>query len=65
MITEHKFRKGQTINVKPTAGPLRPARIVSVTNQTTLVVSLNKGNTATVTVAQNTGKTSKPRLASQ
>lgn len=65
MITEQKFRKGQTIMVKPTDAAIRPARIISVTNQTTLVVSLNKGNTATVTVAQNTAKTSKPRLASQ
>jgi len=65
MITEQKFRKGQTIMVKPTSGALRPARIASVTNQTTLVVVYGKGNKATVTVAQNTGKTTKPRLASE
>lgn len=65
MITEQKFRKGQTIMVKPTNGGLRPARIASVTNQTTLVVVYNKGNKATVTVAQNANKTSKPRLASE
>jgi hypothetical protein len=65
MITEQKFRKNQTIMVKPTNGAIRPARIVSVTNQTTLVVSLNQGNTATVTVAANSNKTNTPRLASQ
>jgi hypothetical protein len=65
MITEQKFRKNQTIMVKPTNGAVRPARIVTVTSQTSLVVSLGKGNTATVTVAQNTGKTTKPRLASE
>ncbi len=65
MITEQKFRKGQTINVKPTGGALRPARIVTVTSQTSLVVYLGKGNTATVAVAANSNKTSKARLASQ
>jgi hypothetical protein len=65
MITEQKFRKNQTIMVKPTSGALRPARIASVTSQTELVVVYGKGNKATVTVAQNTGKTSKPRLASE
>ena len=65
MITEQKFRKGQTIMVKPTSAAIRPARIVTVTSQTSLVVSLGKGNTATVTVASNSAKTSKARLASQ
>ena len=65
MITEQKFRKGQTIMVKPTSGVLRPARIASVTSQTSLVVVYGKGDKATVTVAQNTGKASKPRLASE
>jgi hypothetical protein len=65
MITEKKFRKGQTINVKPTGGALRPARIVTVTSQSALVVYLGKGNTASVTVAANTNKTGTPRLASQ
>ena len=65
MITEQKFRKGQTIMVKPTSGAMRPARIVTVTSQTSLVVFLGKGNTATVTVAANSNKTGTPRLASQ
>jgi hypothetical protein len=65
MITEQKFRKNQTIMVKPTNGQLRPARIVTVNSQSSLVVSLNQGNTATVTVAANSNKTNTPRLASQ
>lgn len=65
MITEQKFRKHQTIMVKPTGAAIRPARIVTVTSQTSLVVSLGKGNTATVTVAANSSKTSKARLASE
>jgi hypothetical protein len=65
MITEQKFRKGQTIMVKPTSGGLRPARIASVTSQTSLVVVYNKGNKATVTVAANSSKSSKGRVASE
>jgi hypothetical protein len=60
-----KFRKGQTIMVKPTSGAIRPARIASVTSQTSLVVVYNKGNKATVTVAANSGKTHAPKLASE
>jgi len=60
-----KFRKGQTIMVKPTDGSVRPARIASVTSQTSLVVVYNKGNKATVTVASNSGKTHTPKLASE
>jgi hypothetical protein len=60
-----KFRKGQTIMVKPTSGVIRPARIASVTSQTSLVVVYNKGNKATVTVAANSSKTHTPKLASE
>jgi hypothetical protein len=60
-----KYRKGQTILVKPTSGAIRPARIASVTSQTSLVVVYNKGNKATVTVAANSSKTHTPKLASE
>jgi hypothetical protein len=60
-----KYRKNQTIFVKPTSGAVRPARITSVTSQTSLTVSYNKGATATVTVAANSGKTHTPKLASE
>lgn len=59
-----KFRKGQTIMAKPTNGAIRPVRIASVTNQTTLVVVYGKGNKATVTVAASS-KTGKQKLASE
>ena len=60
-----KFRKGQTIMVKPTNGAVRPARIASVSSQTSLVVVYGKNAKATVTVAANSGKTHTPKLASE
>jgi hypothetical protein len=60
-----KYRKGQTVMVKPTSGAIRPARIASVTSQTSMVVVYNKGNKATVTVAANSNKTHTPKLASE
>jgi len=59
-----KFRKGDTIMVKPTSGAIRPARIATVTSQTSLVVVYGKGNKATVTVAASS-KTGKHKLASE
>ena len=60
-----KYRKGQTVLVKPTSGAVRPARIASVTSQTSFVVVYGKGNKATVTVASNSGKSHTPKLASE
>ena len=60
-----KFRKGQTIMVKPTNGAVRPARIASVSSQTSLVVIYGKNTKATVTVAANSSKTHTPKLASE
>lgn len=60
-----KIRKGDTIMVKPTNGAIRPARVAKVNSQTSLVVSYNKNNKATVTVAANASKTHTPKLASE
>lgn len=60
-----KYREGDTIMVKPTSGAIRPARIATVTTQTSLVVIYGKGNKATVTVAANSGKAHTPKLASE
>lgn len=60
-----KLRKNQTIWAKPTSGAIRPCRIISVTSQTSVVVSYGKGAKATVAIAANSGKTHGPKLASE